>query len=226
MGVYFRGSLYPRPVDIINGYFKRWCILWFSDLLEMSLAEPAYHFSLWLSSYGLMSLLECEKQIRFFLSTYDSGIGEITACIVNKNQDKSGAAEPVKSSTPNKVVSRKRPINVQSKSTVIQKFVKPKIETQNLNASQTTDFQQNPADFVTATQILDSGKKSFQCKFCGYDYQERSKVVRHVSLKHITGGPEIKCTICDYSTRLKHHMKNHYTRRHQLPEVMAKAALN
>ena len=78
---------------------------------------------------------------------------------------------------------------------------------------------------MAAIQSLDNGKKSYSCKICGYSFHERSKVVRHVSLKHIAGGTVIKCNLCDHSSKLKADMKRHYMRKHSLPEATANAAL-
>ena len=110
----------------------------------------------------------------------------------------------------------------------VPKIPKPKIQSNVLTSNQrqvaVDGFEQNPADFVTSTQNLDTGNKSFKCKFCGYDYHERSKVTRHVPVKHITEGPVIKCNLCEYTAKLKFVMK-HYMGKHQLPESMADGAL-
>ena len=60
-------------------------------------------------------------------------------------------------------------------------------------------FQQNALDFVSTTQDLEN--------FCGYKAGRNNNVIRHINLKHITGGAIMKCNNREYSTKLKADMK-------------------
>ncbi|XP_075242587.1 uncharacterized protein LOC142337286 [Convolutriloba macropyga] len=119
----------------------------------------------------------------------------------------------------------KREFNREVKPTVVPKI--KKMNSQPPSPIQVTNnFQQDPNDFIATSQSLDTGKKSFSCKLCGFEVLSRSNLVRHINLKHISSNTEaIACTICDHTTRLKENMKKHYIGKHKLPEAMAKAAL-
>ena len=78
-------------------------------------------------------------------------------------------------------------------------------------------FQQNALDFVSTTQDLEN--------FCGYKAARKNNVIRHINLKHITGGAIMKCNICEYLTKLKADMKKHYIKNHKPPENMANSAV-
>ena len=170
------------------------------------------------------SIIPTENQIRnLFLAQNDQGFGSISFRSVQRDKESiySNAQPALGVSRKRPQVSRPAPMSSKSNK------LPPQTPTQTVaHSNSIPGFQQNPADFVTPTQNLETGKKMFACKFCGYQSDQRSKVVRHISLKHITGGPVFNCTICKHTTKLKADMKKHYMNKHHLPEAMANAALN
>ena len=123
----------------------------------------------------------------------------------------------------NEPLKRKRPIapsvNIISKPKTSSSF-------KNLPDTSTVGFTQKPADFIEAVQSLETGKKMFNCKFCGVQNQDKGNLGRHVLTKHFSNVPMVNCTLRNYQCKLKGDMKKHYMSKHSLPEALAKSALN
>ena len=189
--------------------------------------EETFCVSILLSDY-MMDLVTQQSGLKFFLTDKDRGFGEISFKQTELEISNIGLKfAPSKVNHAKPTVSRKRPNTDLKVDSAIN--TKPKTQSSGLphEARQPEmGFQQNPDDFVSASQDLDSGAKSFSCKFCGYSAAVRQNVTRHINLKHITGGTVIKCNLCVYTTKLKADMKKHYMKKHELPENMAKAALS
>ena len=89
-----------------------------------------------------------------------------------------------------------------------------------------TKFKRNPDDFIGTMQSLDTGTKVFSCQFCGLQGSQKPNVRRHIVLKHIPEAKEdFKCITCGKTFSLKHTLKLHYLQGHEMPETLAKAAL-
>ena len=80
--------------------------------------------------------------------------------------------------------------------------------------------------FISISQNLTTGEKSFQCSMCGHNSGQKGTVKRHIELKHLPKTTVLKCQLCDYSASLRFQLKSHYTGRHSLPEQAAKAMLD
>ena len=78
---------------------------------------------------------------------------------------------------------------------------------------------------LNISKNVKSGEKIFQCSFCGYSSAFRQSAKRHIQLKHLPKNEVFKCQLCEHCCNLKFNLKLHYTSKHSLPEIAAKAML-
>ena len=161
-------------------------------------------------------LLEPETEW-FLTSDFKSSVGKLSLSEFKGNVDFIKPANLAQS------ISRKRPLI-----TAVSANTKSKASNSVKNLAETVNgtFVQKPADFIEAIQSLETGKKTFTCKFCGVQNQDKGNLGRHVLTKHLSDVVVIKCTLCEYSAKLKGNMKTHYMSKHKLPESLAISAVN
>ena len=164
------------------------------------------------------------SDVCLFLARESYGIGSVAITRNFSKDDSSSLVPENKAKISHKNL--KRPAQISHNEPRAKPKVVPKqLITQSVINDSASGFQQNPDDFIATSQSLDTGKKSFSCKFCGFEAPVKARVVRHITLRHMTGGNVINCTICEYSSKLKENMKRHYIKTHKLPEAMARGAL-
>ena len=145
-----------------------------------------------------------EKFPKLFLSRKDSGLGSVS---FKKESIEFEIKLPAFNDKNVTEAAKKRPAT-QVTNSVPAKVVK--------NQENTASQVLNPDGLVETTQ-----RKLFSCEFCGLGSFDRGKVVRHISLEHLP--KDMKCIICEYTTKWKNDMKWHCMNRHNWPEATAEA---
>ena len=62
---------------------------------------------------------------------------------------------------------------------------------------------------------------TYKCKFCDHTMKSRNSLRVHTKIKHLNTEP-IFCSMCDYKTTIKYHMKQHRKAMHELGEFHCK----
>merc|ERR1712226_353950 len=68
-------------------------------------------------------------------------------------------------------------------------------------------------------------EKSYKCSFCGSESTAVTSMRRHIQTKHMPNSATFNCLTCDYSTKHKFVLKNHYMNKHGMPEPAAQAMM-
>ena len=184
----------------------------------------------------LIHSLTLMDSIHVFFSDVDKRLGGLSLRQANLPATISKIDQPLnrKSSSKNVEANRKRVLNNQKQSgpPVPSEMNQPKypVVAKNDLTSNTTvqlpeGVEQNPQDMISTSQCLETGKKTISCKLCLFQAPTKFQVLRHVKVRHMTGGMVYKCTMCEMTTKLKENLKQHYRRKHKLPEELARSAL-
>ena len=80
--------------------------------------------------------------------------------------------------------------------------------------------QYNIDSFVSISQNMKTGEKTFQCSFCGNFYHPNS-INRHIRNSHMPSATVFKCQTCDFTGKEKWNLKKHYMNKHKMPEAAA-----
>ena len=79
--------------------------------------------------------------------------------------------------------------------------------------------------FISVSQNLTTGEKTFQCTFCGVSMGSKGNMKRHVETTHIPSATVYKCQTCGATAKEKSNMKKHYMNKHKMPEAAARGML-
>ena len=78
---------------------------------------------------------------------------------------------------------------------------------------------------MSITQNMSTNERSYKCSFCGQDTVLLSSMRRHIETKHLPSTASFACQSCDYTTKLRYVLKNHYIGKHGMPELAARGMM-
>ena len=201
----------------------------FSDI-EVKLVFDAEHFSISSLFSHAPSALESNTH-RIVDSNTWAEIGKVIFTPKEASKEKESDFQNLKSSLK-RLYASVHPSPTKRTSNVPKA---PKIATGLRNSTQVGSnaspmIQQSSAkidvtSMMAVVQQMGSTEKSYKCSFCGQESAHVTSMRRHIEKIHLPNSTSFDCMSCEYKTKHKFVLKNHYMNKHGMPEPAALAMM-